>query len=146
MAPSLPLDDSDIERQIARALTESRFPGLVSAYLFGSVAEGRAHRDSDVDLGVYLDFESLPTSEARFDARLDLMAVLGPAIGRDDIDLVVMNDAPPTLSRHILRGKRVFCADVEADHAFVRTVLIRAADLDPFLRKMRRVALDTLAR
>jgi predicted nucleotidyltransferase len=27
----------------------------VSACLFGSVAEGRAHQESDVDVGVFLD-------------------------------------------------------------------------------------------
>lgn len=36
--------------------------GLVSAYLFGSVASGRAHRDSDVDLAVLLDRDVHPTA------------------------------------------------------------------------------------
>jgi predicted nucleotidyltransferase len=28
------------------------FPGVVSTYLYGSHAAGRAHRESDVDVGV----------------------------------------------------------------------------------------------
>ena len=30
-------------------------PGVTSAYLFGSMANGRAHRESDVDVGLLLD-------------------------------------------------------------------------------------------
>ena len=37
---------------IGRALAAS--PGVVSAYLFGSAAAGREHRENDVDLGVLL--------------------------------------------------------------------------------------------
>ncbi len=61
--------------------------------------------------------------------------------------MIVLNDAPPELGRHIVtRGKRVFCDDPDADHAFVRDVQLRAADLAPFLRRMRRIKLDSLSR
>ena len=43
------------------------------------------------------------------------------------------------LGRRIIRGEQVYCADREADHSFRRDVQLRAADLDPFLRKMRRL-------
>jgi hypothetical protein len=36
---------------------------------------------------------------------------------------------------------RVFCADPEQDHALVRDVQLRAADLDPFPRRIRRLKL-----
>ena len=59
------------------------------------------------------------------------------------VDLVVLNDTPPGLSRAVItRGRRVFCADAEADHAFVRDTLLRAADLEPWLQRMRRIKLD----
>lgn len=38
-----------------RAHFAGRAPGVVSGYLFGSVADGRVHRESDVYLGVLLD-------------------------------------------------------------------------------------------
>jgi hypothetical protein len=60
---------------------------------------------------------------------------------------VVLNDAPPSFGRHIVtRGRRVSCADPEADDAFRRDVQLRAADLEPFLRRMRRLKLEALAR
>ena len=53
----------------------------------------------------------------------------------------------PQLARRIVtRGRRVFCSDAGADHAFVRDVQLRAADLEPFLRRTRRVKLESIAR
>lgn len=119
--------------------------GVVSVYLFGSHAEGRAHRESDVDVGVLLDWTRFPTSEARFDARVDLGSELIHATATNEVDVVILNDAPPLLGRSIVtRGVRVHCSDPEADHAFVRDVQLRAADLAPFLERMRRTKLEAL--
>jgi predicted nucleotidyltransferase len=121
--------------------------GVVSLYLFGSHAEGRAHRESDVDLGVLLDRGALPGARDRFDAALLLSTRLQAALGGRQVDLVVLNDAPPGLGRAIVsRGRRLVCTDEEADHAFVRDVQLRAADLEPFLRRTRRLKLESLAR
>jgi predicted nucleotidyltransferase len=136
----------DLALLISRALA-AQSAGVVSAYLFGSHAGGRAHRESDVDVGILLGRQAYPTSRDRFDARL----VLGGAIARsarsNRIDIVILNDAPPHLGRRIVtEGRRVFCADPDADLAFVRDVQLRAADLEPFLRRMQRLKLDALAR
>lgn len=121
--------------------------GVVSAYLFGSVVDGRAHRESDLDIGVLLDWTLHPSSRERFEARLQLTGRLGAAARRNDVDVVILNDAPPQFARAIVtKGRRAFCADSEADHAFVRNTLLRAADLEPFLRRTRRVKLLALTR
>ena len=120
--------------------------GLVSAYLFGSLASGRAHRESDVDVGVVLDRRKYPTAGQRFDMRLTLIGSLQSAVGRE-VDLVVLNDAPPQLARHIMTtGRRLVAKDAERDHAQLRVTLSRAADLEPFLRRLRAVKLRALAR
>jgi predicted nucleotidyltransferase len=36
-------------------------PAIVSAYVFGSCAEGRTHRESDLDTGVVMDYCPVPT-------------------------------------------------------------------------------------
>ena len=132
---------------IALRRTFDEAPGVVSAYLFGSVAHGRAHRESDLDVGVLLDWVAYPGARDRFEARLRLTTQLGAATRRNDVDLVILNDAPPHLARAIVTtGRRVFCANSEADHAFVRTIMLRAADLEPFLRRARRVKLRALKR
>lgn len=121
--------------------------GVVSVYLFGSQAEGRAHRESDVDLAVLLDRGTFPAARERFEARLLMSARFQAALGSRPVDLVVLNDAPPGLGRAIVsHGRRLFCSDVDADRAFVRDVQLKAADLDPFLRRTRRLKLEALAR
>lgn len=122
-------------------------PEVVSAYLFGSHAEGRVHRGSDVDVAVLLDRSMAETERARFDVRLRLAAALGAALHRNDIDVVVLNDAPPTLARAIVtKGRAVFCRNRGADHDFIRTTLLRAADEQPFLERTRAVKLRALRR
>jgi predicted nucleotidyltransferase len=134
-----------VDSTLAAALA-GRPRGLISAYLFGSVAAGHAHRESDVDVGILLDRQVYPRTADRFDAKLILIGHLRSAVRRD-VDVVILNDAPPQLARRIMApGHRVFTADVEADHAFRRTVLSRAADIEPFLRRTRRVKLQALAR
>jgi predicted nucleotidyltransferase len=133
----------DIESLLARILADE--PGIASAYLFGSVAEDRAHRDSDIDLGVVLDRTRYMTVADRFEVRLRLAGRLQRAGGRE-VDVVVLNDAPPQLARRILGGIQVHVRDRELDHAFRRTTMSRAADLEPFLRRARRVKLAAIGR
>ena len=137
----------DLADRLARLLSEGARPGLVSAYLYGSHAEERSHRESDVDVGILLRWESFPSARERFDERVTASSRLTAALGGVPVDVVVLNDAPPMLARHIINtGVRVFCSDPELDHAFVRDTLLKAADLEPFLRRTRQIKLDSLAR
>jgi len=132
---------------LTRVLETARPFGLVSAYLFGSHADGRAHLESDVDVGVLLNWDAFPTAKDRFEQRLRLAALLAIELATDRIDIVMLNDAPPGLGRRIVtQGRQVYRSDPELDHAYVRDVQLRAADLDPFLRRTRSVKLTRLAR
>jgi predicted nucleotidyltransferase len=132
------------ESRIAACLADSRY-GVIAGYVFGSAAEDRMHRDSDIDIGVLLDRSRFRTSAARFDIRLALLALLPSTVGGREIDLVILNDCPPTLARHIIMdGRRLVCLDATAVHAFRRMTLSRAADLIPFLRRTRRAKLQSL--
>jgi predicted nucleotidyltransferase len=133
-----------VEVALSAALGEPGAPDVAAAYLFGSVAEERTHRESDVDLAVLLAWRSHATRAERFEAGIRLAGRLEPALGRRT-DLVVLNDAPPLLGRHIVtRGRRIACCDPRADHAYVRDVQLRAADLEPWLRRMRALKLRAL--
>jgi hypothetical protein len=120
--------------------------GVISAYLFGSHARGAAHRESDIDVAVLFDRNAFPSSEQRFEQRVRLTSELIGALKQNEVDLIALNDVPPQLARLALRGRRVFCRDSEADYAFTRTTMSRAADLEPFLRRVRRLKLDAIAR
>lgn len=121
--------------------------GVAAAYLFGSWAQGRAHRESDIDIGLLLDWQEHPTPRDRFEVRVRLGSELIRLLGENEVDVVILNDAPPHLGRRVVtEGIRVFCGDAAAEHAFVRDVQLRAADLEPFLRRMRRIKLEALKR
>ena len=72
------------------------------AYLFGSVAEGREGKLSDVDIAVFLD-ESLNKKE-RFSLQLKLISELTSILKNDRIDLIVMNNAPISLNYEIIKA------------------------------------------
>jgi len=134
-------DVSDTLRDALRAV-----PGLVSAYLFGSAATGREHRESDVDVAVLADRTTYPTPADRFELRLTASSTLRQATGRE-VDLVVLNDTPPQFARRIMtEGQRLLSNDALQEHAHLRMVLSRAADLEPFLRRTRAIKLQAVER
>ena len=138
---------TEIVSALEQVLREAAPRGLLSAYLFGSHAQGASHRESDLDVGVLLSYELYPTARHRFEEQVRLCAFLMAELDIRLVDVVGLNDAPPRLGRKIVStGRRVFCSQPEADHAFVRDVQLRAADLDPFLRRTQRLKLAALAR
>jgi len=80
------------------------------AYLFGSMARGDTGPLSDVDVALLL--RTGVSREAAFKLRLRMMTALGRAFDADEIDVVVLNDAPLLLQHRVLRdGKVLFCRD-----------------------------------
>jgi uncharacterized protein len=77
--------------------------GVVAAFVFGSLATGRVTPLSDVDVGVWLD-PGL-SSKQRLAAQLRLMAEAAAVLGTDEVDLVVLNDAPPLLQHRAMRAR-----------------------------------------
>jgi len=133
-----------VEAALRAAVAETGAPDVSSVYLFGSVAEDRAHRESDIDVGALLDWGAHPGRAERFDAGLRLAGAIQASLGRT-VDVVVLNDAPPLLGRHIVtRGRRLLCRDAEVDHAYRRDVQLRAADIEPWLRRMRALKLRAI--
>jgi uncharacterized protein len=121
--------------------------GVVSAFLFGSHAEGRAHRESDVDVAILLDWSRHPGARERFEARIRICSDLIAVLHENEVDLVVLNDLPPLFARHILwNGERIFLADPEADFAFLHKTQVLAAELGPYLERLRRLRLEALRR
>jgi len=131
--------------EAVRRVAEALGLPIVSAYLFGSRAEGRAHRESDLDLAVLLPPGRFGVGRELFEIRLALASALTAELHEDALDLIILQEAPPHLARRIVtEGRRVFCRDPEVDAAFARNVQLRAADLEPFLRRTRAVKLRSL--
>ena len=81
-------------------------PEIVFAHLFGSRGRGDARPDSDWDVAVYLDPEL--SDHERFKLRCRLAAELDDL---GEVDVVVLNDAPPLLGHRALMGRRILVRD-----------------------------------
>ncbi len=91
--------------------------------------------------------DTYPSSSHRFAERVDLTSILVDVLDHNDVDVVILNDVPPHFARHVVtEGRRIFCCSQDQDRNFLRDVQLRAADLEPFLRRTQRIKLDALAR
>jgi predicted nucleotidyltransferase len=135
--------NAPLVQRIAAILVRPTVAKVMVAYLFGSHASGRQHLESDVDIGVLLPWVVGEGTRERFEIRIRLAGLLQAELQAGAVDLVVLNDAPPTLVRHITtEGILVYCTDPEVEHALRRDAMLRAADLEPFLARTRRLKLD----
>ena len=119
-----------------RRAFRGREQGVAAVYLFGSVARGERRPDSDLDVAVLL--ESAPESGTFESLRLDLRGELESDLGRD-VDLVVLNHAPPDLAHRVLRDAVLI---IEPDPSARVRFEVRARneywDLKPYLDEYRR--------
>lgn len=127
------MDDSELERRIARALAPRR--EVLEAYLFGSRASGRAQAHSDIDVAVFVEERALGRQDYGYAAQLT--AYLMAALGSNKIDVVVLNQAPPLLYHRVLRdGRRVLARDLRATTTREAYALSRYCDFVPQLAKI----------
>ena len=75
-------------------------PNIIFAYLFGGLLKDRFNPLSDVDLSVYV------RNPKKLDY-LDLFGRIARILGTDEIDLVILNDAPLSLTGRILQNRKV---------------------------------------
>ena len=125
---------SSVER--LRQAFKGRERGVAAVYLFGSVARGESRPGSDLDVAVLL--EPAPERGTFESLRLDLRAELESGLGRD-VDLVVLNHAPPDLAHRVLRDAVLV---IEPDPSARVRFEVRARneywDLKPYLDEYRR--------
>jgi len=74
---------------------------ILAAYLIGSQARGSAGPLSDVDLAILHDPELDPAQ--RLELRLAIAAAAGAALATTEVDVVLLNAAPPLLRHRALR-------------------------------------------
>ncbi|MEA2038904.1 MAG: nucleotidyltransferase domain-containing protein [Thermodesulfobacteriota bacterium] len=95
------LPDDAMER-VSRVITlVSDDQDVLALYLFGSGAQNRLQPLSDLDFGILL-LRQLDKKQ-RFEKQIDLIGKFNDFFGTDEIDLVVLNDAPSRFSFNILK-------------------------------------------
>lgn len=83
---------------------------IVALYAFGSLASDDLKPLSDLDFGILVS--SKLDKQKRFDKHLDLIGTFNEVLKTDEVDLVMMNDAPMRFSHNIIKsGKLLYCAD-----------------------------------
>jgi len=105
-------------------------PYVASAWVFGSIARGRARPDSDLDVALLLGD---PDADARTFRRelFDLAARLEDASGRR-VDLVVLGPRDPIVAHRVLsEGLLLYDAAPQRRVRFVADVLSRYFDWAP---------------
>lgn len=109
--------------------------GLELTVVFGSVAQGTARFDSDLDIAVRY------ASPLDAEQKLTLIRALGAAIGRP-VDLIDLRTAGPIVARQALtHGKRLFGTDTAFASQLSRT-LIDYADFAPLVERTLRERRD----
>ena len=125
----------------AIAAVVARYP-VVAAYLFGSQAAGTANALSDVDVAVLLEEGAPAPGEIQIALISDLML----ALRRSDIDVAVLNHAPPLLKqRAISRGRLLYCRDDNARVTFEVAARREYFDTQPLRDLQDRALLDRYA-
>ena len=134
--------DTSLKSQLAGVFPKGK---IAFAYIFGSHAKKTAGPLSDVDIAVYFD-EAVGRDEY-FDLRLAVLGDLVDSLRTDDVDLVILNDAPPLLAHRIVKeGQILFSADEEHRVAFEVRAVLGYLDWKPYVLKYTQQTLGSGAK
>ncbi len=80
---------------------------LSAAYLFGSLATGKNHSESDVDIALLFHPKKTPSVVEIQDMQVELEGIL-----KRPVDLILLNQANPILAHQVLKkGQRILLND-----------------------------------
>ena len=88
-------------------------------FLYGSYAEKKQNKFSDIDFAVYYDGES----KERFNFRLSLLGKVP-----DNFDIQVFQDLPLFVRMGILKGKLIYCINEELVYEIANDTIKRFED------------------
>lgn len=104
-------------------------PEILFAYLFGSQAAGTETAASDVDIAVFF---ATPELAGNGDFFLQMLADLSELLRRD-VDLVVLNTAPPFFKSRIINCRQtILCRDAYREGEFITSSLWEYFDVQPY--------------
>ncbi|MBK8998780.1 MAG: nucleotidyltransferase domain-containing protein [Myxococcales bacterium] len=112
---------SEVEAELKRRL--DALPEVLFALLFGSRAGGTPRPDSDWDVAVFVSPALSPAQRFRLRARLS-----GELGDLGQVDVVVLNDAPPLLAHRALQGRVLSVSDRSAYVRFFVSTISASED------------------
>ena len=113
-------------------------------YLFGSQANGKATKLSDVDIGVL--FKKGLTRSERFDLKLDMISCVCGILKVERVDIVDLEQAPLKFKYQILYSKfTIFVRNKSRMVEFEHGVVKRYLDVQPYLYLIAKRQLEQTA-
>ena len=124
----------ETKEQLARIFKKQK---VAFAYLFGSQAKGTAGSLSDIDIAVYFDEEV--DADEHFDLRLATSGEITDLYKTDEVDLIVLNEAPPLLAHRILKeGILIFSDNDKMRLEYEVKAVLKYLDWKPYIDKYTR--------
>jgi predicted nucleotidyltransferase len=115
----IPADACEKIPEMVDSLSADR--DVIALYAFGSLARGLLKPLSDLDIAILISNHI--RGKLRFEKHLQILSALNGLFHTDEIDLVLLNDAPLRFSHSILRdGKLLFCRDFKVLINFAENV------------------------
>lgn len=122
------MESTDKTLEIKRFLEGE--PDVLIAILFGSVADGTAAVESDLDLGIAAQ-EIIPS-----DRRIELIEKLVSLTGRP-VDLIDLKNASPVIRTQILtKGKILVKKDTPTYAELIRSMIYDNTDVMPYYNRI----------
>jgi len=108
-----------------------QYPDIQAVYLFGSLANGKTHPESDLDLAI------IPSSREIHQRRLDLLADLARQ-GFENVDLVFLDTDDIVLKFEAIHQNRLIYQTENFDRGSTFSLVIRQYfDFLPYLNVQR---------
>lgn len=105
---------------------------ILFAFLFGSIANDKTTGISDIDIAVMLDESKKDKTKNPYGYKAELLAKLISAISFNNIDLVILNEAPLLLKHRIVQsGREIYTKDEKLGAEFCVKVMEQFLDLKP---------------
>jgi predicted nucleotidyltransferase len=98
------------------------------AYLFGSHSKGKANKESDIDIAVYLKDFSNSTTTDLWNRLEDLL--------KKNVDLIILNNARATIAWEAICGKKLLVRDQNLYIEFMLDVSQEAEDFRDFVEEI----------
>ncbi len=110
-----------------------QYPEIKAVYLFGSTATGNLHQESDIDLAI------LPENETLRKQKLQILTDLA-AVGFCDVDLVFLDDHTDIVLRHeAVKQNQIVYMTPGFDRGSVYSKIVRQyLDFYPYLAVQRK--------
>lgn len=110
----------------------SKYEEIQAAYLFGSYAEGKENRLSDIDIGVVLG--EIHEKGVKIEILKDLAYE-----GFCNVDPVILNEASPIMKFEIVKHNKLIYKKKDFNHPYYFSDAIRRGlDFKPFIKVQRK--------